>query len=265
VLDLNGDGRLDIFATMFAGSQEGQVWAFLAPANPQADPWKPVLIDPGPLYSVHSQAAADFDGSGAVQVMVAEMDVPGYSFPPTPDPKVLIYRLNGPADNRASWQKTRIDTVGSHEAVAVDVNGDGRIDLIGGDENSDRATPPRTGNARWWRNDTTAPAANTATGSPGGATGSGAQASGVRRSGTPKADKLSGTPRNDTLSGGAGDDTLSGRGGTDRLSGGPGNDTIYARDKTPDTIDCGSGRDTVYSDAKDTVAGNCEVVHRGAG
>jgi hypothetical protein len=154
VLDLNRDRRPDIVATVFAGSQEGQLWAFLAPADPRTQAWQAVLVDRGPLFSVHSQAAADFDGTGAVQVAVAEMDVGGYGFGPNPDPKLLLYRLVGPASDPASWQRRRVDTVGSHEAVAVDVDGDGRLDLIGGDENGDRAVPPRKGVARWWRNET---------------------------------------------------------------------------------------------------------------
>jgi hypothetical protein len=80
--------------------------------------------------------------------------------------------------------------------------------------------------------------------------------------GTARADRLVGTPYNDVLYGRGGNDTLLGGKGNDRLFGGTGKDLIRAQDKQRDTIDCGSGRDTVYADRIDTVARNCEVVHR---
>ncbi len=155
VLDLNADGRLDIVATLFAGSPEGRLSAFLAPADPREGRWEEVAIDPGPLFSVHSQAVADFDGSGRVQIMVGEMEVAGYSFGANPDPRILIYRLNGPAADPSSWERVRVDG-GTHEAVAVDLDKDGQIDIVGGDENSNLLNPPRDGVLSFWRN-TTAP------------------------------------------------------------------------------------------------------------
>ncbi|MDQ6749388.1 MAG: hypothetical protein M3Z33_01325 [Actinomycetota bacterium] len=50
--------------------------------------------------------------------------------------------------------------------------------------------------------------------------------------------------------------------GRDRIFGGPGKDTIYARDGQRDSIDCGSGNDTVAADKIDRVAKNCEHVHK---
>lgn len=155
VLDLNGDGRLDIVATLFAGSPEGRVSAFLAPSDPTSGGWQEVVLDPGPLFSVHSQAAADFDGSGRVQVMVGEMEVGGYGFGVNPDPKILIYRLTGSAADASGWERIRING-GIHEAAAVDVDKDGRVDILAGDENSERLLPPQPGTLSLWRNVTAA-------------------------------------------------------------------------------------------------------------
>jgi Ca2+-binding RTX toxin-like protein len=103
---------------------------------------------------------------------------------------------------------------------------------------------------------------------------------GVTRKGTARADALSGTTRNDVLiglagndrlnggagkdllEGGAGNDRLTGGPGTDTMLGGPGNDATYAHDGTKDTVNCGAGRDIVFADRTDTVAPNCEAVHR---
>jgi Ca2+-binding RTX toxin-like protein len=89
--------------------------------------------------------------------------------------------------------------------------------------------------------------------------------------GTARADILNGRAGNDTLNGGAGNDTLNGGPGNDKLTGGPGkdklnggdgNDTIYARDGSKDTVDCGTGIDSVIAGKADVVAKNCEHVRR---
>jgi hypothetical protein len=161
VRDLNGDGRPDVFATLFAGTPEGQVWAFLAPADPLRQPWKAVEIDPGPLYSVHSLDTGDFDGSGRIQVMVGEMDIGGYGFGANPDPKLLLYRLDGNPATPAGWTRIVLDHTGTHEARTTDFDLDGRPDIVGGDENSDLADPPHPGKLVIWRNTTEADAATT--------------------------------------------------------------------------------------------------------
>ena len=75
-------------------------------------------------------------------------------------------------------------------------------------------------------------------------------------------DCLIGAAGNDTLRGGSGADRLTGGSGRDKLFGGAGNDTIRVRGGDKDTVDCGPGRDLVFADRKDVVAGNCEVVRR---
>jgi Ca2+-binding RTX toxin-like protein len=69
-----------------------------------------------------------------------------------------------------------------------------------------------------------------------------------------------------TLSGGAGGDVIVGqRGGTDTVSGESGIDVIDVSGDAgeADTVECGSGRDTVYADADDVVVGDCETVLSG--
>ena len=153
VLDLNGDGRPDIVSALFTESPTSQLWAFLAPADPTTQAWTPVEIDPGPLFAVHSLAAADFDGSGRPQIAVGESDPGGWNFGPNPDLQLVIYTLVGsnPADP-SSWQKTTVDTIEAHELRVADLNGDGKPDLIANTENSDLLTPPQIGQVHWWQN-----------------------------------------------------------------------------------------------------------------
>lgn len=77
--------------------------------------------------------------------------------------------------------------------------------------------------------------------------------------GTKGPNKFRGGPGNDVLNGADGNDVLVGEEGADKLFGGAGRDTIRARDGKKDTVDCGTGKDTVISDSKDTVSANCEI------
>ena len=138
VLDLDGDGRLDVFATLYAETPDSMVYAFLAPPDPVHDPWTPVLVDPGPLFGVHSQAAAAFDGTSRPQIMVGETTAGGFGFGIAPDPHLYVYRLLGAASDSTAWERTAIDAIGTHEAQVVDLDRDGRPDLIGHEENTDQ-------------------------------------------------------------------------------------------------------------------------------
>ena len=157
VLDLNGDGRPDIFASLFTDTPAGVVYEFLAPPDPTTEPWTAIEVDPGPLFSVHSIAVADFDGSHKIQILVAEMSAGGWAIGVNPDPKSYIYRLDGSATSAASWTRILVDNYGMHEATPTDVNGDGAIDIVSGQENYDRFNPPRTGELDWWENTSGAP------------------------------------------------------------------------------------------------------------
>ncbi|HZP41001.1 MAG TPA: VCBS repeat-containing protein [Candidatus Binatia bacterium] len=152
VLDLDGDGRLDVFATLYAETPGGQVWAFLQPADPVRERWAAVRVDEGPLFGVHSMAAASFDGSSRPQIMVADTNIGGFGFGVAPHPRVYVYRLLGPATDPTSWERTIVDEVGTHEAQAVDLDGDGLPDIVGHEENTDLVG--RDGAVDAWRNAT---------------------------------------------------------------------------------------------------------------
>lgn len=73
-------------------------------------------------------------------------------------------------------------------------------------------------------------------------------------------DSISGGGGNDGLSGGAGRDAIDGGSGRDDLVGGSGADTFNSRDGLTDRVECGGGTDSVQSEQRDDVAGDCENV-----
>jgi Ca2+-binding RTX toxin-like protein len=81
-------------------------------------------------------------------------------------------------------------------------------------------------------------------------------------------DTLYGGPGADTITGGGSVDTIVGGPGRDNIRAGGGGDVIRARDGDRDVIACGkngygkAGRDTVFADRIDSVASDCEIVHR---
>jgi hypothetical protein len=71
-------------------------------------------------------------------------------------------------------------------------------------------------------------------------------------------DALTGDAGANRIDGGGGDDVITGGAGPDTLIGGDGNDTIHARDGEVDTIECGSGADTVDADPADLLSLDCD-------
>ena len=148
VLDVNGDGRPDIVASLFAESPAGRLYAFLAPPDPRDPTWTPVLLDIGPLFGVHSLAVGRFDGCARPEIVIAETNIGGWGFGPAPDPHIYLYRLLP----GAGWSRRVVDAIGAHDVQEADLNGDSVPDLVGHEENTDLAQPPRNGSVFWWQN-----------------------------------------------------------------------------------------------------------------
>jgi len=75
-------------------------------------------------------------------------------------------------------------------------------------------------------------------------------------------DYIEGARGEDLINGGAGNDTLYGNADDDRITGGEGDDRINVVVGGRDSVSCGPGEDTVFVDAGDRVAGNCEENRR---
>jgi hypothetical protein len=128
VADINQDGRLDVVLT--EGEIKGaRVAWFEAPTDPRVVPWKGHILavsgreERGPY---HSLAVADFDNDGDLDIFTAEMEWLGVK------PYRWFIWENARDDGSQFVERVILDLgLGTHEAVAADVDGDGDIDIVG--------------------------------------------------------------------------------------------------------------------------------------
>jgi len=117
--DLNRDGHLDVVLTG-EETAHGAAWY----ANPRRDPrglWEKRRIVAG-WKGLHSCRLADFDKDGDLDLFTAQMHQ-------RPGQRVAIFENEDAGSNR--WKTHILSEVGSHNAKAGDIDGDGDIDIAG--------------------------------------------------------------------------------------------------------------------------------------
>ncbi len=121
--DISGNGRLDIVLTPaeLRGQRYRISW-FAAPETDRTRPWPEHVIVDDIEAVIHSLALADFNGDGRLDVAYAHMHQGA-----APNEVVVMYNRGG----GEVWHKQVIDTAGSHDIVATDLTGNGRVDLLG--------------------------------------------------------------------------------------------------------------------------------------
>jgi len=119
VADLDEDDETEIVLTEgdlpYQGDRRGRVGVFDPPD------WSGRTLDDD-LYNPHTIQAADFDGDGRPDLLVAEMGLDGGVVP-----RMFVYR-----NTDEGFERVEIDRgVATHEAKAVDLTGDGSLDIVG--------------------------------------------------------------------------------------------------------------------------------------
>jgi hypothetical protein len=120
--DINGNGRLDIVLSPaeLAGQTYKIAW-YEAPEDPRGE-WHEHLVVEKIEAVVHALALGDFNLNGHVDIAYAEMHQGA-------DPDEVVVMLN--RGGGSGWHKQLLSTRGSHDLLAVDIDGDGDLDLIG--------------------------------------------------------------------------------------------------------------------------------------
>jgi len=143
--DINGDGRTDLVLTPaeLAGEYYRIAW-YECPKGDVVAEWTEHVVDPKVEAVCHSLRLADIDGDGTTDIVTAEMDQGR-------DPDEVKVYFNSEQGHR--WTKQVLSNHGSHGIVVADFDGDGDIDVMGGNH--------RSSSIEYWENQTKQPARKT--------------------------------------------------------------------------------------------------------
>ncbi|MBI3861538.1 MAG: VCBS repeat-containing protein [Planctomycetia bacterium] len=140
--DFNGDGKPDLLGTALVANLV--VW-YEHPGDPRTSPWKRHVIDGKSPEPGHGMPA-DIDGDGDLDVVMA-LGMSS-SAKQTGTREIVWYENDPAAQKNTEWKKHVIagDFDNAFEAIAVDLDGDGRLDVAA----TSYAAPH--GRAVWFKN-----------------------------------------------------------------------------------------------------------------
>ena len=127
-VDITGTGRPDVVITEAEYPHGKASWFENRVLEDPENPWieHPMADE---LYYAHTlRAWQDVDG-GTVRVLIAEMREGGWVKVPNRDARLIEYSTS---DGGGTWNRELISVgSGTHEAVVVDIDGDGELEILG--------------------------------------------------------------------------------------------------------------------------------------
>lgn len=117
--DIDDDGHLEIVLTEGDRPYFGDHLARLGIVDTET--WSVQVLDDG-LFCPHTVQIADLDGDGRLDLVVGEMGLGQHD-----QPRLFLYRNRGDGFERIELDRG----IPTHEAKVVDLNGDGRPDIVG--------------------------------------------------------------------------------------------------------------------------------------
>lgn len=137
VADLNQDGRSDV--ALSAAEGLGRLSWFEAPADPVHGKWVEHLVADH-VDDAHTFKVADINNDGKPDIVFSEMEQ-------SKQKRVGFFLNQGKG---ASWKLQVVARTGSHNIRVADIDGDGDIDIIGA--NWDTNSDPNHAPLEMWRN-----------------------------------------------------------------------------------------------------------------
>ena len=126
LVDITGNGRMDIVIAESEFLDGRMSWFENRTAEDPQHPWVEHELD-YPVYYAHSLSA--WQSEGGTTVFMGEMEKGGWNAPYNFHAQLALYRTS---DEGKTWQKEPVyHGVGTHEAEAVDLDGDGELELAG--------------------------------------------------------------------------------------------------------------------------------------
>ncbi len=120
--DINNDGKPDIiYSPAELAGQYYRISWFEQPEDPTLK-WQEHIIVDSIETVVHSIGAADINLNGKMDIITADMKQGAY-----PQEVAVYYNMG---NNK--WEKEVLSTEGSHSMILYDFDGDGDIDIVGG-------------------------------------------------------------------------------------------------------------------------------------
>lgn len=121
VADINDDGRPDILHSPAELAKNHYRISWFEAPDDRTGIWEEHVVSDSIETIVHSIGAADFDGDGTMDIVMAEMQQGA-----DPDEVVIFYNQG---DNE--WKKQMLSTGGCHSMRVFDADGDADMDIFG--------------------------------------------------------------------------------------------------------------------------------------